>query len=250
VAVAVAGLLGRDLDPLLRTDLATLCQRAETEFVGAPTGGLDQLASLLTPADHALLIDFSDRSTRPVRLRLAAAGLSVLVTDTRVSHALADEAGGYAARRAECQRAAAALGVPSLRQAGPEDLDRLDDPALRARARHVVTENDRVEESVALVHAEDWPSLGRVLTASHRSLRDDFAVSCPELDTAVDRALDVGALGARMTGGGFGGSSIALVEDRRVDAVRRAVDGAFAGEGWTAPEHHVVRPAGCATVTN
>ncbi len=222
VAVAVAGLLGRDLTPELRRSLVDACRRAETEVAGAPTGGLDQMASLLCRRDHALLIDFSDLSTRDVPLPLSDAGLTLLVIDTRVHHSHAD--GGYAERRAESERG---------------------DPR---RVRHVSTENARVRDAVAVIEAEDWEGLGRLLTASHASLRDDYEVSCPELDTAVDAALGAGAMGARMTGGGFGGSAIALVRRDDVERTGAAVSAAFAGRGYRAPELLVAAPAGPAEV--
>jgi galactokinase len=218
VAVAVAGLLGRELTPALRHDLVAVCRRAETEVAGAPTGGLDQTASLLCRADHALLIDFSDGSTRDVPLRLGAAGLAILVIDTRVHHRHAD--GGYADRRAECERG---------------------DPR---RLRHVRTENARVRDAVTALEGSDWVTLGGLLTASHRSLRDDFEVSAPELDTAVDAALAAGALGARMTGGGFGGSAIALVHRSETERVKADVVAAFARAGHGAPGFLLAEPSG------
>jgi galactokinase len=218
VAVAVAGLLGRDLTDPLRRDLVHVCRRAETEVAGAPTGGLDQMASLLCRPDHALLIDFADESTRDVPLPLAANGLAVLVIDTRVHHSHAD--GGYGDRRAESERG---------------------DPR---RLRHVRTENDRVRAAVTALESADWAALGRLMTASHVSLRDDYEVSSPELDTAVDSALAAGALGARMTGGGFGGSAIALVARDRVDAVRDRVSADFAEAGHRDPAFLVAEPSG------
>jgi galactokinase len=222
VAVAVAGLLGRELTPDLRRTLTDVCRRAETEVAGAPTGGLDQMASLLCRPDHALLIDFSDGSTRDVPLPLAAAGLAILVIDTRVHHSHAD--GGYADRRAECERG---------------------DPR---RLRHVHTENARVREAVAALERSDWDALGELMTASHVSLRDDFEVSAPELDTAVDAALKAGALGARMTGGGFGGSAIALVQRAEVDGVTAAIEEAFAAADHREPALLVAEPSGPAAI--
>ncbi|MDO9496717.1 MAG: galactokinase [Nocardioides sp.] len=242
VAVAMSGLTGRPLTPDLRRELVIVCRRAESEVAGAPTGGLDQSAVLLSSPGAALLIDFEDGSTRDVPLPWDRAGLTLAVVDTRVSHALTD--GGYGARRDDCGRAADALGLPSLRRAILADLDRLDEPRLRARVRHVVTENARVEAAVAAIEGRDWSSLGDLLTASHASLRGDFEVSCPELDLVVTAALDSGALGARMTGGGFGGSAIALVPTERVDAVRRAVDVAFRAAGFGPPRHLDAGPSG------
>ncbi len=235
VAVAVHALAGYDLDLAERRRLVEVCRRAETEVVGAPTGGLDQSASLLTEPDSALLLDFADGSAVPVRLGLAAAGLRVVVINTRVSHALTD--GDYGARRRECEAAAGALGVPTLRSADVASLERLDDDLLRARARHVVNENARVERTVEAIGRADWSAVGELFIASHSSMRDDFAISCPELDLAVEVSLTAGAHGARMTGGGFGGSAIALVATERVGALRAAIDRAFERAGHVAPQH-------------
>ena len=217
VAVAVAGLLEREITTDLRRDLVEVCRRAETEVAGAPTGGLDQTASLLCRDDHALLIDFSDGSTSDVPLPLADAGLVLLVVDTRVHHEHAS--GGYAARRAECE-----AGHPR-------------------RLRHVVTENARVRSAVDAVRFSEWDRLGRLMVASHVSLRDDFEVSCPELDTAVRASLGAGALGARMTGGGFGGSAIALVRRADADRVSAVVGKAFAAAGHREPRFFLVKPS-------
>ena len=235
VAVAVTGMLEEPLDDDLRAELAEACRRAETEVVGAPTGGLDQAAVLQCPDGGALLLDFDSGTQQPVPVPLAAAGLTLLVVDTRVAHEHAD--GGYGDRRAECEAAAAALGLPSLRSATLDSLEKLDDDVLRRRVRHQVTENERVGACVAALEAGDWQEVGRLFDASHDSLRDDYEVSCAELDLVVETARQAGALGARMTGGGFGGSAIALVAVERADAVRRAVDAAFAAAGHTAPGH-------------
>lgn len=246
VAVGLAGLLGHELDTAARLHLAEACRRAETEYVGAPTGGMDQLASLLGAVDQAVLIDFADPtnpSAVPVTLPFSEAGLTVIVTDTGVRHSLADGDGGYAQRRAECEAAATTLGVASLREATTADLDVLTDPVERARTRHVVTENARVRGVVAAVDTQDWVALGRLLEESHASLRDDFAVSCPELDAAVDAALRSGALGARMTGGGFGGCSIALVPVAEVAQVKLSIDHVYALRGWQPPLHHELAPS-------
>ncbi|WP_341928126.1 galactokinase [Nocardioides psychrotolerans] len=246
VAAAVAGLLGHDLTPALRSTLVEVCRRAESEVAGAPTGGLDQTVSLLANAGSALLIDFRDGSTRDVPLGWDEAGLRLLVVDTRVSHALVD--GGYAARRADCEAAAEALGLESLREATLEDLDRVEHLRERARARHVVSENARVEAAVVALADQDWTRLGSLMNASHVSLRDDFEVSCEELDLVVDTALQAGALGARMTGGGFGGSAIVLVPAERADAVVRAVDLAFVAAGLRPVQHLDAVPSGPAQV--
>ncbi|MCX6401032.1 MAG: galactokinase [Propionibacteriales bacterium] len=251
VAVGLAGLVGAPLDHAGRLHLAEACRRAETAYVGAPTGGMDQLASLLGAVDQAVLIDFAGPSpvTRTVPVALATSNLTVVVTDTGVRHSLADGDGGYAERRAQCEAAAAALGIASLRAADVEDLTRLTDPTLRARARHVVTENARVVEAVGALEAERWTELGSLLSASHASLRDDFAVSCAELDVAVAASLDVGALGARMTGGGFGGCAITLAKSEIAPRVRGAIDAAYAARGWPPPRHHEVVPSAGAHLT-
>jgi galactokinase len=244
VALAVCGVLDVDPTPDVRRRLRDACIRAESEVAGAPTGGMDQTVSLLAEAGTALLIDFDDDTSRPVPLDLADAGLALLVTDTRVSHTLVD--GGYAARRADCEAAAAALDVPSLRQASFATVEGLTDDRLRRRARHIVTEIERVRATVDALAASDWSDVGRIFRASHASMRDDFEISCPELDVAVTFAVEAGAIGARMTGGGFGGSSIALVPEERIDAVMRAIDLAFGTEGFRPPAHLRAEPGAAA----
>ena len=246
VAVAVAGLLDLPLDERVRTRLAHACVRAETEYVGAPTGGMDQTVAMLATEGAALLIDFEDDTTSDVPLPLPEAGLTLVVTDTRVEHAHAT--GGYAERRADCEAAARALGLDSLRQATSGDLERLADERLHRRARHIVTENARVEDAVAAIRETNWPALGALLDASHHSLRDDFEVSCPELDLAVTTAREAGALGARMTGGGFGGSIVSLVPAERSGALTTALDVAFAAAGLGAPAHLEATPSAGASV--
>ncbi len=224
-----------------RTELASACQRAENDIAGAPTGGMDQLASMLGRRGHALLLDCRDATTEAVPFDLAAHGLALLVIDTRAPHALVD--GQYAARRHTCQAAATTLGVRSLREVRPQDLagalGRLPDEVARRRVRHVVTEIVRVGSFVEALRASDWAGAGRLMIASHESLRDDYEVSCPELDLAVDTALGAGALGARMTGGGFGGCAIALVSADHAVQVEADVAGAFASAGFRAPEAFV-----------
>nr|WP_207619631.1 galactokinase [Nocardioides sp. IC4_145] len=239
VAVAVLALAGRDLDAAARQLVVDACIRAETEVAGAPTGGMDQTVSVLAQEGAALLVDFDSDETRPVTLDLD--GLTLLVTDTRVSHELID--GGYAARRADCEAAAAELGVPSLRQADLGAVERLSDERVRARARHVVTEIDRVRPVADALAAGDRDTVERLFALSHASMRDDFEISCDELDAAVAVAVEAGAVGARMTGGGFGGSSVALVPDERVEAVMRAIDTEFALRGFAAPAHLRAEPS-------
>lgn len=227
-----------------RAELARLCVRAENEVSKAPTGGLDQAASLRCTAGHALLLDARDSSVTQVPFDLESAGLALLVIDTRAHHSLVD--GQYGARRATCEAAAAALGLPSLREI--DDLDaalaQLPDPVMQARVRHVVTENARVEEFVRLVSAAQVAEAAALMPASHASLRDDYEVSCAELDVAVDTAIAAGALGARMTGGGFGGSAIAIVAADEVPRVSDAVAAAFAAHGFTAPHFLAATAAG------
>jgi galactokinase len=218
-----------------RPELAAIARRAENEFAGIPTGIMDQSASLLCQAGHALLLDCRSGETSDVPFDLPAAGLVLLVIDTRVRHALSD--GRYAARRRDCEEAARALGVSALRDVtdDPGALDKIADPVLRRRARHVVTENHRVLATVVLLRAGDIAGCAPLLSASHRSLRDDFEISWPQADAAVDAALAAGALGARMTGGGFGGSIIALARARTSADVQASVRDAFARRGWPRP---------------
>jgi galactokinase len=199
---------------------------------------MDQSASLLCEQGHALLLDCRSGETSAVPLDLAAVGLVLLVVDTRVRHALSD--GRYAERRRSCEDAARALGVPSLRDVtdaanGLERVEQLSDPVLRRRARHVVTENARVLETVALLRTGEPMRIGPLLTASHVSLRDDFEISWPQADATVDAAIGSGALGARMTGGGFGGSVIALVPAPKGGGVRAGIEDAYATRGWKPP---------------
>jgi galactokinase len=216
-----------------RPQLAALAQHAENDFVGAPTGIMDQSASLLCQAGHALLLDCRSGIGTAVPLDPAATGLALLVIDTRARHYLAD--GGYADRRQACEDAAQALGVRSLRDV--TDSSELADlnPLLRQRARHVVTENSRVLVTADLLRASAFARVGPLLTASHASLRDDFEVSWPEADVAVEAAMGAGACGARMTGGGFGGSIIALVPAEHDTQVRAAVLTEFSKRGWPKP---------------
>ncbi|MEV6294430.1 galactokinase [Streptomyces sp. NPDC051896] len=218
--------------------LARLCQRAENVYVGAPTGIMDQTASACCEQGHALFLDTRDLSQRQIPFDLAAEGLRLLVVDTRVKHA--HSGGEYGKRRAGCEKGAALLGVDALRDVPYAELDaalaRLGDEEEVVRlVRHVVTEDHRVERVVDLLRAGETRAIGPVLTEGHASLRDDFRISCPELDLVVDTALAGGALGARMTGGGFGGSAIVLAEAAEVDTLTKAVEEAFAVAGFTAP---------------
>ncbi|HJW36812.1 MAG TPA: galactokinase [Actinomycetes bacterium] len=240
-ATALADLAGAGLD---RAALAGLARRAENEVVGVPSGVMDQMVSMLGRAGHALFLDTRSLDSEQVPLPLEAEGLCLVVIDTRAGHRLVD--GAYADRRAACQAAAAVLGVPALRDATPALLERyataLGDPGLR-RARHVVTENARVLAAVELLRAGDLDRLGPLLAASHASLRDDYEVSSPELDTAVEAAVAAGAVGARMTGAGFGGSAIALVETALAGRVADRARDAFAAAGFGPPQVTAVVPS-------
>lgn len=238
IIVALNDLLGLGLDGL---EMARLTQAAENEFVGAPTGIMDQSASLLGREGMALFLDCRSLESEAVPLPLAVHGLAVLVMDTRVAHSHSD--GGYSARRESCRRGAAALGAQSLREVPADaDLSVLDPVTLR-RVRHILGENQRVLDVAAELRANNIESIGKLLTASHVSLRDDFEVSCPELDVAVEAALAAGALGARMTGGGFGGSAIALIRQDEEQSVSAAVLAAFRDNGFSAPSVFSVLPA-------
>lgn len=225
-------------------ELVLVGQRAENEVVGAPTGILDQSASLLSAEGHALFLDCRAQSSKLVPLDLAAAGLLILVVDTKVTHAHAT--GGYAARRASCELGAEVLNVAALRDVAAAELAEvaglLDEETYR-RVRHIVTENQRVLDTVGVLDKSGPAAIGELLTASHASMRDDFEISCPELDLAVTTALHHGALGARMTGGGFGGSALALIPADQEAAVRAAVGRAFAEAGFRAPDIFTVSPA-------
>ncbi|WOX23929.1 galactokinase [Streptomyces solicathayae] len=225
---------------LTRPELARLAQRAENDFVGVPCGVMDQMASACAAPGHALFLDTRDLSYRQVPFDLGAVGLRLLVVDTRVKHALGD--GAYAERRAGCEAGARALGVRALRDVPyvhlPDALARLSDPTVRRYVRHVVSDDERVRRTIELLDAGEVRKVGPVLTEGHASLRDDLRVSCAELDLAVEAANAAGALGARMTGGGFGGSAVVLVEatgPQGADVVAAAVEKAFAEAGFTAP---------------
>ncbi|RJS45916.1 galactokinase [Nocardioides cavernaquae] len=238
VALAVCAAAGVEVDGQVRRDLVEICGRAEREVAGAPTGGMDQTIALFGRKDHALLIDGS-APLRQIPWHPECAGLSVLVIDTRASHALND--GGYATRRAQCEQAAELLGVSSLRDAFDRSLrlDPIEDDVVRRRARHVLTEIERVRRALDALSTGDWRTVGSLLDASHASLADDFEVSCPELDLACSAARGGGALGARMTGGGFGGSAIALVPSERAGSIAALVAGVFASRRLVLPAFHL-----------
>jgi galactokinase len=238
VALALTGLYQVEVP---RTELAALARRAENEYAGLPTGIMDQFAALLGRAGHALLLDCRAGTETAVPLDPAAAGLALLVIDTRARHALGD--GQYANRRRACEQAASALGVRSLRDVVDDPWlasrapARLTDPALRTVCEHVIAENGRVLRAAELLRAGDQAALGDLLTASHRSLSYRFRVSWPQADAAVEAAVDTGAIGARMTGGGFGGSVVVLLPAGRDGAVRAAVNRRFAQHGWSVPHY-------------
>jgi galactokinase len=231
LSVALAAGVPESAD--VRERLVAACMRAENDVVGAPTGGMDQAIAAFATPDHALLIDFASGDRRDVPWDPASAGLSLLVLDTRVQHSLSD--GSYGDRRSESAAAAEALGVDSLVDASRDAVEALDDETMRRRARHVVTEDARVGATVDALEAGDYMTVGTLFTASHVSMRDDYEISCAELDVVVETALAAGAVGARMTGGGFGGSAIALVPTDRLDLVEQAVASAFVDRGWDLP---------------
>jgi galactokinase len=242
VAGAVNDLFGLGLS---RQQLVSVARQAENDFVGAPTGGMDQLASVFARAGSVLLCDMRTLEVEAVPFDPAAAGLTLLVTDTKAAHQLTD--GQYGERRSDCEQAARQLGVPALRDIGIDQLDaalgRLDSDRLRRRARHVITENDRTLACAELLRQGRLPEIGPLLTASHASMRDDFENSVPEVDLAVEVMLAFDALGARMTGGGFGGCVIGLFEPRQARAAVVAIDGAFAGRCYQRPVSFEVQPA-------
>ena len=228
-----------------RRELARRTRCAENDYVGAPTGGMDQMASLICTAGHALLYDTASDTTEQVPFDPGAAGLAILVVDTRVRHAHAG--GEYVSRRADCEAAVRQLGIASLREIDYPDLERalhhIDDDRVRRRVRHVVTENHRVVQMTAALAAGDWEQAGTLLVAAHQSIRDDFEASCPELDLAVDTMIESGALGARMTGGGFGGAALGLVPIELVEHAEANLGRAFATSDFTRPNTFIVAPS-------
>ncbi|HLH82836.1 MAG TPA: galactokinase [Trebonia sp.] len=239
VALALCSLAGVSVP---RRALAAIAKRAENEFAGAPTGIIDQFAALLCRAGHAMLLDCGTLAVTHVPFRPAAAGVAALIVDTRVTHALVS--GEYGQRRAECEAAARLLGVPSLGSvADARAAERLADPVLRRRARHVISDSGRARAIATALSGQEaagspaiYRFIGQLLTEAHVSLRDDFEVSWPEADTAVEAVTAAGAYGARMIGGGFGGSVLALVPADRLAAVRAGVTETFTRRGWTPPE--------------
>ncbi|MDN6428776.1 MAG: galactokinase [Actinomyces sp.] len=246
--------LGLGGDEAGRIVLQKAAIEAENRYAGANTGGMDQAASLRARAGHALLLDCRTQAIRQIPFDLARDGLELLVINTRAKHSNND--GQYAQRRADCEEAARILGVDLLVEVAPGDLDdslaRLPEGRLRHRVRHVVTEIDRTRRVAALLEGDSlthqtFEKVGELFNASHDSLREDYEVSCPELDVAVDTARSLGALGARMTGGGFGGSAIALVGVDRVQEVAEGIALAFEEHGFRSPEFLVALPSGPAS---
>ena len=225
-------------------ELARLTQRAENQYVGVPCGIMDQSVSLMATNGFALLLDCRDLSTRNIPFDVASHGLELLIIDTQAHHALTD--GGYAERRASCESVAAKLSIKSMRELTMEQLDssrHLITETEYIRARHAVTEMKRVLDCVEALSVGDFVKVGQLINASHVSLRDDYTVSCPELDTAVDASLAAGAMGSRMVGGGFGGSAIALIQASKTSQTIRAVEKAFADKKFKAPRFFTSLPS-------
>ena len=240
VLIALADLNELEIPGLGRAKLA---RRAENAFVGAPTGLMDQAATTLCTAGHALFFDCRTDAAEQVLLDTRSFGLEILVLDTKTPHALVDSE--YAARRTSCEEAARLLGVAALRDVTDLDaaLAQLSDPVMRRRVRHVVTENARVLEAVAILRAGRIADLAPLLDASHESMRDDFEITVPQVDLAVDVARASGALGARMTGGGFGGCIIALVEVGDSNRIGDEITVKFGAAGYGPPTHFTAVPS-------
>ena len=247
VAVGLNALLGLGLSD---KELARATQRAENEYVGMPCGIMDQSVSIMGQAGSALLLDCRDLSTESIPFNVADAGLELLIIDTQAHHALVD--GGYAERRASCESAAAKLGVNSMRDLTMEQLlagkDKLSEVEF-IRARHAVTEISRVLATVEALKSGEFKEVGTLINQSHNSLRDDYAVSCPELDVAVEAARSAGALGSRMVGGGFGGSAIALLRVEDLDKARTAIAEAFTEKGFKKPRFFTSLPSAGASAS-
>jgi len=225
-------------------ELARLTQKAENQYVGVPCGIMDQSVSLMATQGSALLLDCRDLSTKNIPFDVASSGLELLIIDTQAHHALTD--GGYAERRASCESVVAKLGITSLRELSMEQLENsrgLLTETEFIRARHAVTEMKRVLECVDALSKSEFEKVGELINQSHASLRDDYTVSCPELDSAVEAALAAGALGSRMVGGGFGGSAIALIQASKTTETIKAVEKAFASKGFKAPRFFTSLPS-------
>jgi galactokinase len=223
---------------------ARLTQKAENQYVGVPCGIMDQSVSLMASRGFALLLDCRDLSTRNIPFDVASHGLELLIIDTQAHHALTD--GGYAERRASCEAVAAKLSVKSMRELTMAQLDSARATLSETeyiRARHAITEMKRVLDCVDALGSGDFVKVGQLINDSHRSLRDDYTVSCPELDTAVEASLAAGALGSRMVGGGFGGSAIALIEAAKTSQTISAIEKAFADKKFKAPRFFTSLPS-------
>ena len=225
-------------------ELARLTQKGENDYVGVPCGIMDQSVSLMAHAGSALLLDCRDLTTKNIAFDVASSGLELLIIDTQAHHSLTD--GGYAERRASCESAVAKLAIKSLRELTPSQLELsrelLTDTEF-VRARHAVTEMQRVMDAVKVLEEKNFAALGQLLNQSHASLRDDYTVSCPELNTAVEASITAGALGARMVGGGFGGSAIALIHAAHTQTTIAAVEKAFADNKFKAPRFFTSLPS-------
>jgi galactokinase len=236
---------------LTHSELALAAQRAENIYVGMPCGIMDQSVSLMATSGNALLLDTRDLSIEQIPFDIAPLGLELLVIDTQVHHALVD--GGYAERRASCEKAIADLGITSLRDISISDFvsrkSELDDKTY-LRAFHGVTEMQRVLKAVALLKSGDFVGFGEIVTAAHISLRDNYTVSCPELNLAVDTALKFGALGSRMIGGGFGGSAIALVKAKDSELIKSEIKSAFMKARFKNPRFFSALPSAGARLIN
>jgi galactokinase len=239
---------GKELGPV---DKALLCQKAEHEFAGMPCGIMDQFISVLGRKDHLLLLDC--RSRRPDLVPMRDASVALLIANTNVKHELTG--GEYAQRRAQCEQAAKALAVPSLRDATAQRLEqtraRMDETVFR-RARHVISEIERTVHAAEGVRASNWTTVGQLMYASHASLRDDYEVSCTELDAIVGIAARIGTqggvFGCRMTGGGFGGCAVALVRADAVDSISATIASEYETAIRIKPTLFVSRPAAGAMI--
>jgi galactokinase len=239
VLAALADLGGLDLPVDERPAIA---QRAENGYAGVPCGIMDQSASIRCRAGHALFLDCRSLAVDHIPFDLAADGLAMLIVNSNAPHQLVD--GEYAARRRTCEQAAATLGIAALRDVGDLDaaLAALPDELSRRRVRHIVTENQRVLDTVDLLRGGRTREIGPLLTASHASMRDDYDITVPQVDLAVETAVAVGAYGARMTGGGFGGCVVALIDAEAAEPVAAAVARAYADRGFRTPDHFVATP--------
>ena len=247
-ATLVEAVTGHRLDPV---EKALLCQQAEHEYAGVPCGIMDQFTSILARENHALLLDCRSRTTTPVAMSDPA--VTVLIINTNIRHKLAESE--YAKRRSQCEAAARALGVAALRDASLGALEaaraRMDSVPFR-RARHVISENERTLQTAKAIQASDWSKVGQLMYASHTSLREDYEVSCPELDTVVEIAHAIGAaggvIGCRMTGGGFGGCAVSLVQTEAVQRITRKLEELYEKRTGRQPAIFSSRPAGGARV--